>query len=147
MADFKFLERQYLGLNKMSLSRRIVLALFCFIAFYWRENHEKSGELFFFLGVAILMISAMLRQAFTGSMPLPIMYASSAFRRCRFLLSCSEYIATVRIPNSAHARNTLIAISPINVRDILNLTQSQKQYNYRVLQQSNSSNPMRLFIA
>ena len=60
MADFKFLERQYLGLNKMSLSRRIVLALFCFIAFYWRENHEKSGELFFFLGVAILMISVLL---------------------------------------------------------------------------------------
>ena len=44
----------------MSLSRRIVLALFCFIAFYWRENHEKSGELFFFLGVAILMISVLL---------------------------------------------------------------------------------------
>ena len=60
MADFKFLERQYLGLNKMSLSRRIVLALFCFIAFYWRENYEKSGELFFFLGAAILVISILL---------------------------------------------------------------------------------------
>lgn len=60
MEEFKFLEKQYLGLNKMSLSRRIVLALFCFSAYYWRENQEKSGELFFFLGVAILVISVLL---------------------------------------------------------------------------------------
>ena len=44
----------------MSLSRRIALALFCFVAYYWKENHEKSGELFFFLGIAILVISVLL---------------------------------------------------------------------------------------
>lgn len=60
MNEFKFFEKQYLGLNKMSLSRRIALALFCFVAYYWRENHEKSGELFFFLGIAILVISVLL---------------------------------------------------------------------------------------
>ena len=60
MEEIKFIEKQYLGLNKMSLSRRIALALFCFVAYYWRENHEKSGELFFFLGVAILVISILL---------------------------------------------------------------------------------------
>jgi hypothetical protein len=60
MEEIKFFEKQYLGLNKMSLSRRIALALFCFVAYYWRENHEKSGELFFFLGVAILVISILL---------------------------------------------------------------------------------------
>ena len=60
MEEIKFIEKQYLGLNKMSLSRRIALALFCFVVYYWRENHEKSGELFFFLGIAILVISVLL---------------------------------------------------------------------------------------
>ena len=60
MSEIKFGEKQYLGLNKMSLSRRITLALFCFVAYYWKENHEKSGELFFFLGIAILVISVLL---------------------------------------------------------------------------------------
>ena len=60
MSEIKFKEKQYLGLNKMSLSRRIALALFCFVAYYWKENHEKSGELFFFLGIAILVISVLL---------------------------------------------------------------------------------------
>jgi len=60
MSEIKFIEKQYLGLNKMSLSRRITLALFCFVAYYWKENHEKSGELFFFLGIAILVISILL---------------------------------------------------------------------------------------
>ena len=60
MSEIKFVEKQYLGLNKMSLSRRITLALFCFVAYYWKENHEKSGELFFFLGIAILVISVLL---------------------------------------------------------------------------------------
>ena len=46
MEEFKFFEKQYLGLNRMSLSRRIAFALFCFVAYYWRQNHEKSGELF-----------------------------------------------------------------------------------------------------
>ena len=60
MSEIKFVEKQYLGLNKMSLSRRITLALFCFVAYYWKENHEKSGELFFFLGIVILVISVLL---------------------------------------------------------------------------------------
>ena len=57
MSKVDFLEKQYFGLNKMSLARRMSLALFCFTAYYWRENHEKSGELYFFLGVAIILIS------------------------------------------------------------------------------------------
>jgi hypothetical protein len=44
----------------MSLARRISLALFCFTAFYWRENHEKSGELYFFIGIVIMIISIIL---------------------------------------------------------------------------------------
>ena len=31
-----------------------------FFAYYWSENHDKSGELFFFLGISILVISTLL---------------------------------------------------------------------------------------
>jgi hypothetical protein len=60
MSDFDFYEKQYLGLNKMSLTRRLALATFCFIAFYWRENHDKAGELYFFIGITIMIISVIL---------------------------------------------------------------------------------------
>jgi hypothetical protein len=60
MEEIKFLEKQYLGLNKMSFIRRMALSIFCFVAYYWSENHEKSGDLFFFLGIFILVISALL---------------------------------------------------------------------------------------
>jgi len=60
MSEAEFLEKQYFGLNKMSLARRMSLALFCFSAYYWRENYEKSGELYFFLGIAIMLISIIL---------------------------------------------------------------------------------------
>ncbi len=60
MSEIKFVEKQYLGLNKMSLSRRITLALFCFVGYYWKQNNDKEGELFFFLGIAILVISILL---------------------------------------------------------------------------------------
>ena len=57
MSEFDFIEKQYLGLNKMSLARRISLAIFCFIAYYWLENHDKAGELYFFIGIGIMVIS------------------------------------------------------------------------------------------
>jgi hypothetical protein len=60
MSEFDFIEKQYLGLNKMSLTRRMALAIFCFSAYYWRENNDKSGELYFFLGIAIMVISILL---------------------------------------------------------------------------------------
>ena len=58
--DFDFIEKQYLGLNKMSLSRRMSLAIFCLVAYYWRENHNKAGELYFFIGIGIMVISILL---------------------------------------------------------------------------------------
>ncbi|MBT3611658.1 MAG: hypothetical protein HN522_01775 [Flavobacteriales bacterium] len=60
MSEFDFIEKQYLGLNKMSLSRRISLAIFCLVAYYWRENHDKAGELYFFIGIGIMVISILL---------------------------------------------------------------------------------------
>jgi hypothetical protein len=52
-----FLERQFLGFNKYSILRRMVLALFCFIAYYFTEDREKNGDILFLLGVVLLIIS------------------------------------------------------------------------------------------
>ena len=60
MEEYNFTEKQYLGLNKMSISRRMVLAIFCFVVYFLRENQEKPGDLLFFLGIFILFISVIL---------------------------------------------------------------------------------------
>ena len=58
--EIKFEESQFLGYNKLSFLRRIILALFCFFAYYWSEEQNKSGDLFFIMGIAIIAISALL---------------------------------------------------------------------------------------
>jgi hypothetical protein len=76
-----FEEKQYLGYNKQSVVRRTILALFCFLAYYWSENPkaldvsgvhigsypvqniENSGQLFFIMGVTILVISIVFNYA------------------------------------------------------------------------------------
>ncbi len=55
-----FEERQYIGFNKHTLSLRIFLAMFCFIAYYFTDIPEINGELLFFVGIAILVISVIL---------------------------------------------------------------------------------------
>ena len=60
MSEFDFIEKQYLGLNKMSFTRRMSLAIFCLVAYFWRENHDKAGELYFFIGIGIMVISILL---------------------------------------------------------------------------------------
>ena len=60
MSGIDFKEKQYLGLNKMALTRRLALSVFCFIAYYWRENNDKSGELYFAIGIAIIIFSIVL---------------------------------------------------------------------------------------
>ena len=60
MSEFDFIEKQYLGLNKISLTRRMSLAIFCLVAYFWRENHDKAGELYFFVGIGIMVISILL---------------------------------------------------------------------------------------
>ena len=62
-SEILFEESQYLGFNKLSFLRRMVLALFCFLSFYWSENTNDaidSASLLFYLGVAIVVISAIL---------------------------------------------------------------------------------------
>ena len=58
MKDIQFSEKQYLGLNKMSFLEELLFQFFVF-RFYWSENHDKSGDLFSFLGISILLISAL----------------------------------------------------------------------------------------
>ncbi len=72
-----FEEKQYLGFNRSSMLRRLVLAIFCFVAYFWANNPKSveiisgihigsypaesissEGELFFLLGIVILAISA-----------------------------------------------------------------------------------------
>jgi len=60
MPEFDFIEKQYLGINKMSLTRRMALAIFCFSAYYWREGHNKEGELYFLVGIMIIVFSIFL---------------------------------------------------------------------------------------
>ena len=55
-----FEERQFIGSNKSSLSLRIFLALFCFVAYNFTDVPEVNGDLLFFLGVFILVVSVLL---------------------------------------------------------------------------------------
>lgn len=73
-----FEEKQYLGYNTFSIVRRMVLCLFCFVGYYWSQNpkpvdvsgihigeypgnhYPGSGELFFLLGMVILILSVVL---------------------------------------------------------------------------------------
>ena len=55
-----FEEKQYLGFNAYSISRRLVLAIFCFVAYYYTENREENADLLFLLGIFILVISVLL---------------------------------------------------------------------------------------
>lgn len=77
-SELIFEEKQYLGHNKFSIIIRMGLAFFCFIGYYWSENPKpvevsgiyivpypvssipQSGQLFFILGMLILLISGLL---------------------------------------------------------------------------------------
>lgn len=52
-----FEERQYLGYNKYSILRRMVLAIFCFVAYFYTEDREKNADLLFLLGIVLLIVS------------------------------------------------------------------------------------------
>jgi len=83
MSESDFFEKQYLGLNKVSLGSRLALATFCFLMYYWRENINKEGELFFFTGIAIILFSVLLffvlhfqTQVFNGNIILDGLWTS-----------------------------------------------------------------------
>lgn len=73
-----FEEKQYMGHNRLSIIWRTIIALFCFVGYYWSENPKpvqvavfkigyypaidipNSGKIFFLLGLLILILSAIL---------------------------------------------------------------------------------------
>jgi len=55
-----FEEKQYLGYNPLSLFRRLLLSLFCFALYWWKIHNDRNGDLFFWLGSGILVISMLL---------------------------------------------------------------------------------------
>ena len=72
--DVLFEERQYLGYNKFSIIRRIIIAIFCFSVYFFSENDElhnivganvgqlqgNTAQIFFFMGIVILVLSVLL---------------------------------------------------------------------------------------
>ena len=56
-----YLERQYLGKNKYSIIRRLVMALFCVIAGVWLEKEgNEMGMTFTVIGTIIILWSVVL---------------------------------------------------------------------------------------
>jgi hypothetical protein len=53
-------EKQYLGRNPLSLLRRLSLALFCFVLYWWKVHNEQKGDLFFLLGIIIIVVSILM---------------------------------------------------------------------------------------
>ncbi len=73
--EILFEEKQYLGHNRFSIVIRTMLALFCFLGYYWSQNPKpiqisffkigsypidfgNSGLIFFIVGNSILLLSA-----------------------------------------------------------------------------------------
>lgn len=58
--QFAFEEKQYLGRDMTWVSVRLILALFCFIAYYLNIDHIVSSQLFFITGAGILLVSILM---------------------------------------------------------------------------------------
>ena len=63
--ELLFEEKQYLGYNKYSIVRRMIIAIFCFLAFFYSDKipNIKEGnpaDLLFLVGIYILIISVVL---------------------------------------------------------------------------------------
>lgn len=53
----QFVEKQYLGRDYGRISIRMVMALFCFAAYYITERREQNADLFLVVGCGILIVS------------------------------------------------------------------------------------------
>jgi hypothetical protein len=52
-----FVEKQYLGRDYSRISIRMVMALFCFAAYFITEERDRNGDLFLVVGCAIIVVS------------------------------------------------------------------------------------------
>ena len=56
----EFIEKQYLGRDYSRISVRLVLALFCFAAYFITERREENAALFLVVGCGILVVSVIM---------------------------------------------------------------------------------------
>jgi hypothetical protein len=52
-----FIEKQYLGREWIPITIRLVLALFCFAAYFFTDERERNGDLLAIVGFVIIIIS------------------------------------------------------------------------------------------
>lgn len=52
-----YVENQYMGRDRGWVSVRLVLALFCFVAYYINIERENESQLFLIVGIAIIFVS------------------------------------------------------------------------------------------
>jgi hypothetical protein len=52
-----FIENQYLGREWIPITIRLVLALFCFAAYFFTDERERNGDLLAIVGFVIIIIS------------------------------------------------------------------------------------------
>jgi len=52
-----YTEKQYLGREFIPITIRLVLAMFCFAAYFFTDERERNGDLLVVVGFAIIIIS------------------------------------------------------------------------------------------
>jgi len=52
-----YIEKQYLGREFIPITIRLVMAMFCFAAYFFTDEREKTGGLLVVVGFAIIIIS------------------------------------------------------------------------------------------
>src|SRR6478735_3106304 len=52
-----FVEKQYLGREWIPITIRLVLAMFCFAAYFFTDERERNGDLLAVVGFVIITIS------------------------------------------------------------------------------------------
>lgn len=57
MSKALFVEKQYLGREWIPVTIRLVLAVFCFAAFAFTDEHDRNGDLLAIVGFAIIIVS------------------------------------------------------------------------------------------
>ena len=59
MSELDYREKQYLGMNRFGLIRRMVITIFCFVFYFVANEHDVNRDLFFYLGMFVLSLSAL----------------------------------------------------------------------------------------
>jgi hypothetical protein len=55
-----FIEKQYLGREWIPITIRLVLAMFCFAAYFFTDGRERNGDLLAVVGFVIITVSIIL---------------------------------------------------------------------------------------